>query len=205
MSEFRILEGTVKLLERQVRDLRKKLSTITSGRYIKGSQVYGNPTNNTVDHQHTGAAGSGGGTLKPTTFQVDHIDELTATHGVVIDKKLALAKSLNLTAGAEQTIAAGVITAPDAAAFPVDTQGDAATDDLDTINGLVAGRLYIIYPADGARTVVVKHGTGNIHCIGNADYTLDDDHDWLWVYSPDGTNACHHVHARSSGRLGRGR
>jgi len=102
---------------------------------------------------------------------------------------LVLSQSLTLTEGAEQTIAAGVITAPDAVRFPVDTQDDDPTDDLDTINGYAAGRLIVIYPADDARTIVVKHGTGNILCVNNADITLDDEHDWAWLlYDVGGAN-----------------
>jgi hypothetical protein len=87
----------------------------------------------------------------------------------------------------ELTISGGVITVTQTH-HTIDTEGDAATDDLDTINGLVANQLYFFYPANDARTVVFKHNTGNILCIGNDDIVLDDAHDFVWGFSPDGSN-----------------
>lgn len=74
-------------------------------------------------------------------------------------------------------IASGAITIARSAHW-VDTEATAASDDLDTINGGTAGRLLFLGAAHDARTVVVKHGTGNILCVGNADITLDDQHDY---------------------------
>jgi len=65
----------------------------------------------------------------------------------------------------------------------IDTEADAATDDLDTISGLVADSWYLLRPVNSARTIVVKHGTGNIKCIGNADIILDDTWDFVLVYA----------------------
>ena len=56
----------------------------------------------------------------------------------------------------------------------VDTFGGAASDDLVTINGGVEGDLLIIHSENVARTVVVKHGAGNIWLAGSVDYTFDD-------------------------------
>jgi hypothetical protein len=101
----------------------------------------------------------------------------------------ALTHPFTLMAGIELTIVEaaglGAVTVTQAH-HTIDTEGDIASDDLNTINGLVANQLYFFYPADDARTVVFKHGTDNILCIGNADITLDDVHDFLWGFSPDG-------------------
>lgn len=94
---------------------------------------------------------------------------------------------LKLGTTSELTIATGAVTAT-RSTHTVDTEADAASDDLDTISGTAAGRRLIISPADGARTVVVKHGTGNIFLRGNADITLDDIHDTCWLFCVDGTN-----------------
>lgn len=110
-------------------------------------------------HPHTGT-GTGGSTLQPAL--------------------------LKLKAATTLTIATGVITATQTH-HTIDTEAAAASDDLATINGLAANTLYLFRPANGARTVVVKHGTGNILCVGNADFTLDDVHDFFWAFSPDGT------------------
>ncbi len=109
-------------------------------------------------HTHEGST-EGGGTLTPT--------------------------DLLWAAATELTIATGAITATQSH-HTIDTQADAGTDDLDTINGLVANQLYFFRPANDARTVVLKHGTGNLLCIGNQDFSLNDVHDFIWAFSPDG-------------------
>jgi len=78
----------------------------------------------------------------------------------------------------ELTINAGVITRVQTY-HKVDTAGDDPTDDLNTINGGTEGDLLVIRPEDGARTVVVKHNTGNIWLLGQADVSLDDADDHI--------------------------
>lgn len=68
-------------------------------------------------------------------------------------------------------IAAGVITRTQRR-HKVDTEIQAATDDLDTINGGVDGEEIILRAVSGSRTVVVKNGTGNINIA--SDFSLDD-------------------------------
>ena len=75
--------------------------------------------------------------------------------------------------GNELTIATGVITVTQSY-HKVDTQADAATDDLDTINGGVTGMQLVLQAINDARTVVVKDGTGNIQLDGGVDMTLDN-------------------------------
>lgn len=90
------------------------------------------------------------------------------------DESNAMAGSLAFTSS-ELTIAAGVVTAT-RSHHTIDTQSDAATDDLDTINtGSVAdGCLLVIRAANASREVVVKHGTGNIFLFDSADFSLND-------------------------------
>lgn len=73
--------------------------------------------------------------------------------------------------GPELTISGGAITATQNY-HQVDTQGDASTDDLDTINGGTVGQILILRAQNDARTVVVKDGTGNIRL--NGDFSLND-------------------------------
>lgn len=68
----------------------------------------------------------------------------------------------------------------------IDTEAAAASDNLATVNGLVANEFYLLRPANDGRTIVVKNGTGNIDCIGGADFTLDDIEDFILGFSPDG-------------------
>ena len=86
---------------------------------------------------------------------------------------------LELNASTELTIASGVI-APTQNFHRVDTQADAASDDLDTItlpSDASDGYLLFLRAEHASRTVVVKHNTGNIMMAGNNDLALDDTHD----------------------------
>jgi sugar lactone lactonase YvrE len=97
-------------------------------------------------------------------------------------------KGLNLTDATELTISTGAITVTQGY-HTVDTEGDASTDDLDTITAAKGqGDIIILRPVHAARSIVVKHGTGNILCIGGCDITLDDVHDCCQLVNIDGTN-----------------
>ena len=81
----------------------------------------------------------------------------------------------------ELTIASGAVTATGSFHL-IDTQGDASTDDLDTItpwSGIRDGQMLIIRPASDDRTIVVKNGTGNITLASTR--TLDQTKDYLWL------------------------
>ena len=90
-------------------------------------------------------------------------------------------------AATELTIASGVITVTKGQHTVTVQSG--STDNLDTINGLVANQVLLLRPTDGAKTIVVKPGTGNVLCRGNADITMDDIQDFVQIFSPDGTTA----------------
>lgn len=80
----------------------------------------------------------------------------------------------------ELTIASGAVTAY-SGYHTIDTEGNAATDDLDTINeptnGVDDGAILVIRPESSARTIVAKDGTGNLRLAG--DFTMDDSVDML--------------------------
>jgi len=86
----------------------------------------------------------------------------------------------------ELTIATGSITRT-GSAHTVDTESDAASDDLDTIAGGTDGDYITIRANNDARTVVVKHGTGNIITTDNSDFSIDTD-DKSITFRYDGTN-----------------
>ena len=81
---------------------------------------------------------------------------------------------------AELTISGGVVTRTQNV-HTIDTEGDAATDDLDTISGGSDGMLLILRAEDAARTVVLKDGTGNLNLNGS-DVTLDTIEQFLLLY-----------------------
>ncbi|MGE4297046.1 MAG: hypothetical protein AB7E47_03365 [Desulfovibrionaceae bacterium] len=90
----------------------------------------------------------------------------------------ALAEMPGGAAQSELTIATGAAT-PTGALHTVDTEGDAATDDLDNIavTNHPAGRLLVLSCANASRVVTVKHGSGGqgqVLLAGSADMDLDD-------------------------------
>lgn len=70
------------------------------------------------------------------------------------------------------TISGGLIT-PTRPHHVVDTEGAAATDDLDTIGGNEEGQFLVLSCANAARVVVIKHGTVNIRTFNGLDIRLD--------------------------------
>lgn len=77
--------------------------------------------------------------------------------------------------GGELTIASGAVSAGEFTYYIIDTEANAATDDLDTINVPLDGKILVLAAANGARDVVVKHNTGNIYNPSQSDLTLDDE------------------------------
>lgn len=72
------------------------------------------------------------------------------------------------------TIATGVVTLTNnSSSYVLDTEGAAATDDLDTINGGQDGQIVILNSANAARNIVVKHNIGNIFNPYTTNITLD--------------------------------
>jgi len=103
------------------------------------------------------------------------------------NNKLTNLLGLLFKAETELTISSGAITVTQCR-HTVDTEGDAATDELDTINGGSTVNLILLRAENDARTVVVKHNTGNIWLQGKADISLDDLEDGLML-AWDATNS----------------
>lgn len=80
-------------------------------------------------------------------------------------------EQLNLVAGGELTISSGAVTVTHSL-HTIDTEGDAVTDDLNTINGGSAGDVLLIGRANAARAVVLKHNAGNIKTPSGTDHEL---------------------------------
>jgi hypothetical protein len=112
-------------------------------------------------------------TIKKLTKRVERLETQQHKHPI-----------WNLGTPTELTIAGGIITRT-RSNHTVDTQADAATDDLDTISGGVEGDLLLLRAANSARSVVLKDGTGNLRMP--ADMTLDHADDVELLYY-DGTN-----------------
>lgn len=111
-----------------------------------------------------GAAGTPSPT-SPTYYTAAEVDALLVDY-------------LKSTAATELTIATGAIT-PTTQHHTVDTEGDAATDDLTTIHTLT-GWLYVRL-ANAARVVTLKHGTSanQIACPGGTDVEMQANAEYL--------------------------
>lgn len=97
------------------------------------------------------------------------------------------ASSLVVPNSGTLTIATGAVTIT-GSFHTIDTEGAAATDDLDTISGGSAeGQILIIKSSASARNVVAKDATGNLRLAG--DCTLDAANDRLMLmYNPSSGN-----------------
>lgn len=84
------------------------------------------------------------------------------------------------------TISSGVIS-PTKTHVVVDTEGLSSTDNLDTINNGAQGRWIAIRSADNSRSVILKHGTGNIRTSTGQDCVLNSTNMWALLLH-DGTN-----------------
>jgi hypothetical protein len=93
-----------------------------------------------------------------------------------VDGSGATITGFMLTPGTELTIASGAVTAT-RGYHNIDTEADAASDDLDTIAGGADGARLVLRANNAGRTVVVKDGTGNIQCAG--DMSLDNTQDTI--------------------------
>jgi hypothetical protein len=77
------------------------------------------------------------------------------------------------------TIAAGVIESglTERVTHTLASEGAAGTDDLDTITpaeGLAVGHVMVLRDNSSTQDITIKHGTGNIHCAGAADFAMAD-------------------------------
>jgi len=110
-------------------------------------------------------------TMKPNTnVKMDLGNSSNAFNDAHINGDLVLGAPSELTiSGGEITITKSFHT--------VDTESDAASDDLDTINGGQAGQLLVFRAIHSNRTVVAKDSTGNLLLAG--DFSMDNEQDTL--------------------------
>ena len=133
-------------------------------------------------------AGSTSGTIKLNAADEAGTTTVTfpATTGTVQiageNVTVGAGKTLGFAPATELTIAAGAVTAAQVLHL-IDTESDAASDDLVTINGGVDGLQLEIRAAHTDRTVVIKE-TGNI-LTGGSDIRLDDTNKYI-LFTYDG-------------------
>jgi hypothetical protein len=95
-------------------------------------------------------------------------------------KMTAFPENWAFSAASALTIASDAITVTQDK-HSLETESAAASDNLATINGGSVGDVVYLYPVSDARTVVVKHGSGNIQCPAGEDITLAEDDDFVLV------------------------
>lgn len=86
----------------------------------------------------------------------------------------------------ELTISSGEITVTTSFHL-VDTESDAASDDLDTINGGSTGCILVLGSAASARDTTIKN-SASIRLAGNADFVLTDTEDQITLIRGGGSN-----------------
>lgn len=123
-------------------------------------------------------------------------DGIAGPNGVAADRLRVSAHSA--------TIATGAFTAT-YSQYAVDTEGAAASDDLDTITagtGVGAGTLLLVTPANVSHVVTAKDSTGNLK-LGGGDYALDSAKKSLTLYY-DGSNWVEVARAGAGSRVSAG-
>lgn len=105
-----------------------------------------------------------------TNFAIGNSTLLQSGEGKGLTTDTVEAQKIIFSKSVELTIAAGAITAT-GSYHAVDTEADAATDDLVTINGGTTGMRLVLAAANDARTIVLKDSTGNLVLAGDCSLT----------------------------------
>jgi hypothetical protein len=130
----------------------------------------------TVDGAATVTIGPGQSALvitNGTDWRTMFLATVSATGNNTLSGSNTFTGKVLLPTDGELTIATGAVTVT-GAFHTIDTESDAASDNLDTISGGADGQVLQIRADNDARTVVVKHNTGNIYNPGAADISLDN-------------------------------
>lgn len=120
-------------------------------------------------------------------FKTDTISEVSTGNGVAVDGLKLKDGTVIFPTATELTISSGAITVTQGL-HTVDTESDAATDNLDTISGLAANQIVVLKAANTARDVVLTNGVGNVYTPNGASVTLSSTNQGVIVIG-DGTNA----------------
>lgn len=115
----------------------------------------------------------------PEEWAGDHANYYVNVLSAIVDELWADPRELTIDTGAID------VTAAQGGVLHVDTDGDGASDDLDTITnsgGTYVHRKIRLRAEHADRTVVVKHNTGNILCPDGADISLTDTNQYVELF-----------------------
>ncbi len=134
--------------------LTKKLTGLVRG--VAGADV----------HHDAGRAVFGATTAQYVKQLVDRVNTISDDDFELSSRKLNLKDATTLT------ITSGAITI-NRSSHSIDTEGAAASDDLDSINGGVEGDLLYLRNISSSRIITLKHNVGNIRTPSENDTVLD--------------------------------
>lgn len=137
------------------------LPTISAGNTIVQANNY--------SFYQKNSSGDSRNSNKRNSSNMLEIGDATQNTGIIFNEPTTASKGISLGAVSTLTISSGAITVTKSY-HRVDTEGSAASDDLDTINGGFDGQILVLRTYTGSHDVVVKNNTGNIYC--GSDRTL---------------------------------
>ncbi len=132
--------------------------------------TWGTKLNDYLTQQHTATGAHGAITAT----------SITTTAQGKFGGNVTVGGKFDLDVGLELTIASRAVTVTKSFHF-IDTEGNAATDHLETINGGKEGMILVLSAAHPDRTVVLCDGTGNLNLAGHC--TLDHSQDTIVLIS----------------------
>jgi len=141
-------------------------------------------TTNDRTYLSTGTSSSSDWKLVPNAISEISIDADINMQGV---HALLNVESLGFQAPSELTIATGAVTQTQSI-HTLDTEADAASDDLDTITVLTNSTFLTVRLADNSRIVTLKHGTGNLNLPGSEDIVMTANALYILMYNGSAWN-----------------
>lgn len=96
--------------------------------------------------------------------------------------KIKKALGMDFQPASELTIATGAVTQTQSV-HAIDTESDAASDDLDTITIATDMSMLLVTLENAARIVTLKHGTGNLNLPDDADIVMAENTVYFLLYN----------------------
>ena len=130
-----------------------------------------------------------------TASSADWVTLPSLSSDITTDEDLALAglykikKALGMDfqTALELTVATGAVTQTQSH-HTIDTESDAAADDLDTITIASDMSMLLVTLANAARIVTLKHGTGNLNLPDDADIVMAENTVYFLLYNGSAWN-----------------